>query len=456
MSLTAADITDLRTALKLLDQHGELAQTDVEADPVAELCGAYRHIGAGGTVARPTRIGPAMLFNKVKGHPGARVAIGVLSSRKRAALLLGTEPERLGWHLMDALQHLIQPTAIKGIAPCQEAVHRADEPGFDLRRLVPAPTNTPEDAGPYVTMGLLYGKDPENGDEDVTIHRMCLQGPDTLSVWFSPGRHIDVFRAKAEAVGKPLPVSVSIGLDPAVYLGACFEPPMTPIGFNELAIAGALRGRAVEQCACLTVDAKALAWAEYVIEGEILPNVRIAEDAQSGNGKAMPIGPSEEHVNLAGIPTEASILGLVERAMPGRVRNVYAASCGGGKFMAVLQFRKATIADEGRQRQAALLAFSAFPELKHVFLVDDDVDPFDMSDVLWAMTTRYQGNLDTVFLPGVRGHVLDPTQSPLYDARIPARGVGCKAIFDCTVPFDQKERFQRAPFMEVDPGKFLI
>ena len=200
----------------------------------------------------------------------------------------------------------------------------------------------------------------------------------------------------------------------------------------------------MEQCACLTVDAKALAWAEYVIEGEILPNVRIAEDAQSGNGKAMPefpgycgpsdpqtpvmrvtavthrlhpimqttIGPSEEHVNLAGISTEASILGLVERAMPGRVRNVYAASCGGGKFMAVLQFRKATSADEGRQRQAALLAFSAFPELKHVFLVDDDVDPFDMSDVLWAMTTRYQGNLDTVFLPGVRGHVLDPTQSP--------------------------------------------
>ena len=237
MSLSAADITDLRTALELLDQHGELAQTDVEADPVAELCGAYRHIGAGGTVARPTRIGPAMLFNTVKGHPGARVAIGVLSSRKRTALLLGTEPKRLGWHLMDALQHLIQPTVIKGPAPCQEVVHRADDPGFDLRRLVPAPTNTPEDAGPYVTMGLLYGEDPENGDEDVTIHRMCLQGPDTLSIWFSPGRHIDVFRAKAEAAGKPLPVSVSIGLDPAVYLGACFEPPMTPIGFNELAIA---------------------------------------------------------------------------------------------------------------------------------------------------------------------------------------------------------------------------
>lgn len=215
MSLSAADITDLRTALELLDQHGELAQTDVEADPVAELCGAYRHIGAGGTVARPTRIGPAMLFNTVKGHPGARVAIGVLSSRKRTALLLGTEPKRLGWLLMDALQHLIQPTVIKGPAPCQEVVHRADDPGFDLRRLVPAPTNTPEDAGPYVTMGLLYGEDPENGDEDVTIHRMCLQGPDTLSVWFSPGRHIDVFRAKAEAAGQAsCPYPSASGLSP--------------------------------------------------------------------------------------------------------------------------------------------------------------------------------------------------------------------------------------------------
>ncbi|MFR0873791.1 MAG: hypothetical protein ACLSHC_03445 [Bilophila wadsworthia] len=107
-------------------------------DPVAELCGAYRHIGAGGTVARPTRIGPAMLFNKVKGHPGARVAIGVLSSRKRAALLLGTEPERLGWHLMDALQHLISLPPSRN-CPLSEAVHRADDPGFDLRRLVPAP-----------------------------------------------------------------------------------------------------------------------------------------------------------------------------------------------------------------------------------------------------------------------------------------------------------------------------
>ena len=77
-----------------------------------------------------------------------------------------------------------------------------------------------------------------------------------------------------------------------------------------------------------------------------------------------------------GIPTEASIYGMVEKAMPGRLQNVYCGSAGGGKYMAVLQFKKREASDEGRQRQAALLAFSAFSELKHVFLVDEDVDCF--------------------------------------------------------------------------------
>ena len=93
------------------------------------------------------------------------------------------------------------------------------------------------------------------------------------------------------------------------------------------------------------------------------------------------IGPSEEHVSMAGIPTEASIYGMVEKAMPGKLQNVYCPSAGGGKYMAVLQFKKSVASDEGRQRQAALLAFSAFSELKHVFLVDEDVDCFDAFNV---------------------------------------------------------------------------
>jgi 4-hydroxy-3-polyprenylbenzoate decarboxylase len=489
-SLTAATaIHDLRSALQFLEQQaGQLIQTQVEVDPHAELAGVYRHVGAGGTVMRPTRTGPAMLFNTIKGHPGARVCIGLLAARKRVALLLGSTPERLGFHLLEAVQHPIEPVLVpEGSAPCQEVVHRATDQGFDLRRLVPATTNTPEDAGPFITMGLCYGADPETGQEDVTIHRLCVQGPDTLSMYFTPGRHLDAFRIKAEQAGQPQPISISIGLDPAVYLAACFEPPTTPLGFNELTIAGALRGRPVELVQCLTVKAKALASAEIVIEGELMPDLRVAEDQNSGTGKAMPefpgyngpahpslpvirvtavthrvnpimqtcIGPSEEHVSLAGIPTEASILSMVNRALPGFLKNVYAHPSGGGKLLAVLQVIKRIAPDEGRQRQAALLAFAAFSELKHVILVDDDVDPFDSNDVLWAMTTRFQADADVIAIPGVRCHALDPSQFPGMSPSIRDRGISCKTIFDCTVPVELRQKFQRAQFMDVDYERFL-
>ena len=106
--------------------------------------------------------------------------------------------------------------------------------------------------------------------------------------------------------------------------------------------------------------------------------------------------------------------------------------------------------DEGKQRQAALLAFSAFPELKHVILVDEDVDIFDPNDVLWAMNTRFQGDRDVITIPGVRCHPLDPSSSPDYTGTIRDIGISTKTIFDCTVPFDLKDRFYRAPFLEVE------
>lgn len=147
---------------------------------------------------------------------------------------------------------------------------------------------------------------------------------------------------------------------------------------------------------------------------------------------------------------------MVENAMPGKLLNVYAHSSGGGKYLAVLQFRKVVESDEGRQRQAALLAFAAFPELKHVMLVDEDVDLFDTNDVLWAMQTRYQGDVSTIFIPGVRCHPLDPSQIPEFSPSIIAAGTSCKTIFDCTVPFHLKSHFQRSKFKEVDVKRFFL
>ena len=483
--MQAADIVDLRSALAFLGSiPGQLVSTREPVDPVAELAGVYRRVGAGTPAMPPTRIGPAMLFECVKGYT-MPVVTGVLASRQRTALLLNSSVERVAFDLLEALNHPREPVFVESReAPCQEVVIR---PPFDLRSMIPAPTNTLKDAGPYFNMGLLRAQDPETGEADVTIHRLCVQGPDLLSVYFAPGRHIDMFRAKAEARGMALPVSISMGLDPAIYVAACFEPPTTPAGLDELTVAGGLRRRPVELVRCVTVDAAAIARAEIVLEGEIVPGERIREDVQSNTGYCMPefpgylgkaqealpmirvtgvthrrnpvlqtiIGPGEEHTNLTGIPTEASILRLVELSMPGRLRNVYCHPAGGGKYLAILQFRKAEPRDEGRQRQAALTAFAAFPELKHVVLVDEDVDIFDSNEVLWAMTTRYQGDVSTVFIPGVRCHPLDPSQSPEFSPSIRAAGISCKTIFDCTVPYALKDQFRRAEFVEVDLKRFL-
>lgn len=380
------EVNDLRSALELLESiPGQFVETDVEVDPNAELSGVYRHVGAGGTVEHP--VTPVVIPNEQ--------------------------------------------------AKCQEVVHLATEEGFDIRKLLPAPTNTPEDAGPYITLGMCYASNPKTGESDVTIHRMCLQSKDEISIFLMLGaRHIGYFRELAEAAGEPLPISVSIGVDPAIEIASCFEPPTTPLGYDELQAAGAIRNKPVELVQCLTINERAIANAEYVIEGEILPNVRVREDQNSNTGKAMPefpgyCGPANPELPII------KVKAITTRKNP------------------IMQFKKTMPSDEGRQRQAALLAFSAFAELKHVILVDEDVDIFDINDVMWAMTTRFQADVDLITIPGVQCHPLDPSNNPAYHPEIRERGVACKAIFDCTVPFDQKERFQRAQFMDVDPKHWL-
>ena len=483
-------VTDLRSALEQLRKMpGQLVETNVEVNPAAELAGVYRHVGAGGTVRRPTKVnGPAMLFHNISGHPETAIAIGVLGSRKRVAALLDCPPEDLGKLLYRCAENPIDPIVVEGEAPCQEVVHLASDEDFDLNKLIPAPTNTPVDAGPYITLGMCYATHPDTGKSDVTIHRMCIQSRDELSIFLQPGsRHIGAMAERATELGIPLPISVSIGVDPAIEVTSCFEPPTTPLGFDELSIAGAVRGKPVELHRCVCINENCIAHAEYVIEGEIQPGIRVVEDQNSHTGYAMPefpgyngvashecwlikvkavthrkhpimqtcIGPSAEHVSMAGIPTEASIYGMLEKAMPGKILNVHAHPSGGGKYMAVLQVKKTVPTDEGKQRQAALLAFSAFQELKHVILVDEDVDIFDTDDVLWAMNTRFQGDRDIITIPGVRCHPLDPSAGSEYSPSIENRGISCKTIFDCTVPFHLKEKFRRAQFLEVNPEKWL-
>lgn len=477
---------DLRKVIEELKKvPGQYHETDLEIDPEADLSGVYRYIGAGGTVKRPTQEGPAMMFNNVKGFSNSRVFIGALASRKRVGKIMHHDWHTLGQYLNEAVSNPIAPVLVeKEDAPAQEVVHLATEKGFDIRKLLAAPTNTPDDAGPYITMGVVRGSSPDDTQYDVTIHRMVLEDKDTIGMYIMPGgRHIGAFLKEYEEIDQPMPITINIGLDPVIPIGVTFEPPTTPLGYDELGVAGAIRNQPVELVQGVAVNETGIARSEWIIEAEIMPNTSMQEDINTNTGFAMPefpgyngtanpavhvvkikavthrkdnpivqttIGPSEEHVSMAGIPTEASILSLVNRAIPGKVMNVYNPPAGGGKLMTIMQIHKDDINDEGIQRQAALLAFSAFKELKTVILVDEDVDIFDMNDVMWTLNTRFQADKDIMVLEGLRNHPLDPSERPEYDpARIRQRGMSSKLVLDGTFPYDMKEQFVRAPFKEI-------
>ena len=487
----SSNITSLRQALDCIrNDPKQYVETDVEADPYLEIAGVYKKVGAGGTIMRPTKInGPAMMFNKIKGYPGARVVIGITGSLKRLGLFVDTPPDQLAHKLNSCADKPIPPVFVQSDkALCQQVVHKADDPDFDIRKILPVATTCSADPAPAITMGLARAEDLETGESDVTMHRIFVQDVKDEITLFAASelRHIGRMIRKAEKMNVPLPITISIGVDPAIYLCTSFTPPVTPFGFDELSVAGALRGQPVELAKCLTVNGAGIANAEYVLEGEVIPGKKVNEDKLTGtgyglaefagySGGAQPayvikikavthridpiyqtcIAPSEELVNMMGVPMAASILNITGKSLPGRVKNVYTHSSGGGRFMVVMQISKESPSHEGVQRQAALAAFSANPELKHIILVDDDVDIFDISDVLWAMNTRYQCNIDTVFIPGVFGHPADPSGYPYFSPYSRGHGVTCKAFFDCTVPFELKEKFKRPVFKDVDVEKFL-
>ena len=169
-----------------------------------------------------------------------------------------------------------------------EVVHLATDPDFDLNRPRPGPTNTPDDAGPYITLGMCYASHPDTGLHDVTIHPSLHSGKRRAFDFFTPGaRHIGAMADRAEELGQTLPISISIGVDPAIEIGSCFEPPTTPLGYDELSVAGALRKEPVELCRCVSVKEMAIAKCRVRHRGRGHPK-GVQEDQNSHTGYAMP------------------------------------------------------------------------------------------------------------------------------------------------------------------------
>ena len=463
-------INDLRSALEFLKSRtGEFEIISRPAQAFCEIGAIYAEAGGGVPVRAPTRSGPALLFNRVM--PADRpVVFGLFGSRARCAAYIGTSPDKIADRLIQAANNPIPPRYTDK-APVQENVQTGK---IDLRNL-PIPTMTSSDAGPFITLGLVMAKDPENGNRNISVHRMCVQGPDKLTIWMVPGRHLESLYLSAKARGQNLPVAIHIGLDPAVYMASCCPSPLIPLGFNELDIASHLRGRPFEISPCVTIDTECISHAEYVLEGEITDEL-MPESRDSNyslpeflgyNGKVHPglpiikikavthrnqpiyqgvIGPGYEQSNLLAFGLEAAILDYLRKFVSTRITNVYCSPAGGGYLLLFLQFDKHSDQDDGMVRQAGLAVFGVFKMIKQIVLVDEDVNVFSEEDVWWAMTTRFQVDQDLITLPNVLGFPLDPSQSPDYSSSISSTGLTAKAMFDCTVPYRLKENFKRAEY----------
>jgi UbiD family decarboxylase len=330
--------------------------------------------------------------------------------------------------------------------PCKDVIYTGDR--IDLTKL-PIPIFSENDPAPFITLGLSISRDPRSGEKNTSIYRLQLKGENRLGIMAQQlVRHL----TEAEALGKGLPVAIAIGTDPVLPLATQW---MAPYGTDELALAGALRGAPVEVVKAETVDLEVPATAEIVIEGTILPNVREDEgpfgevsgyytpshvkpviEVSAVTHRKNPIYqaaltgmPTTENHILKQLPLEATVYWTLKKEFPG-VTAVHFPAAGTVGMMCVIAMRQAYEC-EARNVIATMIGSR---RNKFTVVVDDDVDIFDMDQVLWAIATRSQADEDVIVFPRVVASTMDPSVRKLR--------VGSSLGIDATKPFGQ-------PFPEI-------
>jgi len=380
------------------------------------------------------------------GDSSIAVISGLLSDRGWMAEALGLS----GNSLLQAFQTAIAkpiPWVEVEQAPCQQVVH---EHG-DLLSLLPIPTHNEHDSGAYITAGLLIVRNPTTGIQNVAIHRLQVSNGRELGALLLP-RHTLAFFNEAETAGNDLDVAIVVGADPACLLAS---QAIVPLDMDELEIAGALGGAPVEVVKCIGSAVRVPANAEIVIEGRIRANTRapegpfgefpqyygeraerhvIAVDRITHRRNPMfhtIVGGALEHLLLGAIPREATILDTIRRNFPS-VKDVHLALGGVGRYHLYVRMQ---VRHRGEPKNVIMACFAAHYDVKHVVVVDEDVDIHDARSVEWAVATRFQADRDLVVLSGAQGSKLDPSTDD---------GFGAKMGLDATVPIDApKFRFTR-------------
>jgi UbiD family decarboxylase len=385
---------------------------------------------------------PILLFDHVAAHD-VPIVCNVVASRRALAFALGVDERALAAEYARRIKEHVKPVVV----PSPPFAHRVPTgPALDLGAL-PVPRYFPADAGRYLTAGMLVARDPDTGVETEGYHRFQLKGRDRMGVSLHSRRRMFEYQRRAEARGRALPCAVVLGLHPLVSMGSLAYPP-PDVGKFE--VVGGLFGEPLEVAPCATIDLHVPAAAEIVIEGEILPHVREPEgpfgeftgylSRRSTEhvfvAKAMAMrerpwfqsigsGRAGDHITTLGLIREAEIANALSRVIP-NVRGVHVPLSGTSSFTAYVSIAQSR---PGEAKHVIPIVLGVDHYLKLVVVVDDDIDVFDESEVLWAMATRMQADRDLVVVSGSLGALLDPSADD--------RGVTAKLGIDATRPFGQ-------------------
>ena len=360
---------------------------------------------------------PILLFEKVKGSEFS-VLTNLHAGRSRLAAAIHAQPEEMQRAYLRAMEKPIAPKIVEK-APVKDVILTGDK--IDLYKL-PQIRHHQDDAGPYITAGISFAKDPNSEAWNCAYNRLMIKSRDTTSIHLTSAKHLWEYQRAAEAHEESLPVAFAIGVHPAIALG-CLA--IGSIDEDERAIMGGLLGEPLELVKCETSDLLVPAQAEIILEGEISPHERTAE-GPFGEFTGYSLGERQrevlhvramthrrdaifqditvghlDHLMLSTTPIEANLYRAV-RAMVPTVKAVRVPV----PFTCYVSIEQRI---SGQAKNAILAVLGADLYMKRVVIVDHDVDIFNDRQVNWAIATRCQPDRDIAIITNTRGSDLDPS-----------------------------------------------
>ncbi len=434
---------NLRDFLTTLEKEGTLSRITKEVSIHHEIANILYSLNE-----KPT------LFENVEGYEFP-VFGGITSDRDIIAKALGTTKDQLLFKLVDALRHPKKPEMVEN-APCQEEIVR--DPDLDT---LPILHHLPGDGGRYTSASVAIIKDPETG-RNACYHRMMQVGKDRFTARLIKKRQT---RTTYDNTEGELEMAVCLGNSVPVMVAASLGPPP---GVDELSLANALDETPLVKC--VTKDLEVPAESEFVLEGRITreldregPFVDLTEtrdferqepvfvvDCITHRKDAMYqalLPGRREHKMLMGMPKEPTIYDEVSKVVT--CNNVLVTMGGGSWLHGVVQIEKETEEDPKKAIEAA---FRGHGSMKHVIIVEEDVDIYDPNALEWAIATRFQADKDLYIYPDQPGSSLDPSGKHVPGKKTRTTKVGV----DATIPPDvDPSNYERVSYTKVDLDDYL-